>query len=137
MKKKIDALKLLFSIDRQLREQELTADVVAGDLEKRRASLRRRISKVLLNSYDALMGAGRYPPVVEARGSHCGGCNLRLTPQFAYEIRRGEGLLACPHCRRLLFHDERRNALDSRRPAAARSGVLRSASGSGSAASPR
>jgi len=134
MNKKIDALRLLFSIDSQLREQDWTADVVAGNLEKQRASVRRRIPKLLLKSYDALMGAGRYPPVVEARGSHCGGCNLRLTPQFAYEIRRGEGLLPCPHCRRLLFHGAGRQAFDSGRPADARHGVPRSIAASGAAA---
>ena len=133
MNEKIDALRLLFSIDRRLRESEGTADVIVRRLEKRRASLRKEISKLLLKSYDALMSADRYPPVVEARGSHCGGCNLRITPQLACEIRRGE-LRPCPHCRRLLFDDAHRETLDSGRSATVRSGVLRSNSVSGSPA---
>lgn len=137
MNKKVDALRLLFSIDSQLREKEEgTAEVVSESLKKRRTSVRRRIPRPLLKSYDALLDAGRYPPVVEARGAHCGGCHLRLTPQLAREIRRGEGLLPCPHCRRLLFHDGSPLAFDAGRPAAARIGVLRPAATSGSAALP-
>ncbi|MGE5275448.1 MAG: zinc ribbon domain-containing protein [Acidobacteriota bacterium] len=135
MNKKIDALRLLFSIDSLLREKEEgTAEAAAESLKRRRTSVRRKIPKPLLKSYDALLDAGRYPPVVEARGAHCSGCNLRLTPQLAHEIRRGEGLLPCPHCRRLLFHDRSRLAFDSGRPAAARTGVLRPAATSDSAA---
>jgi predicted nucleic acid-binding Zn-ribbon protein len=135
MDKKIDALRLLFSVDSQLREQNGTADAATRSLEKQRVSLRRKIPKPLLKSYDALLDAGRYPPVVEARGSHCGGCNLRLTPQLAYQIRRGEGLLPCPHCRRLLFHPVSQQAFETGRPGGARPAALRAASASEAAAS--
>ena len=134
MKKKIEDLRLLFSVDSQLREQQGTADAAASNLQKQRTSLRRRIPKLLLKSYDALLEAGRYPPVVEVRGSHCGGCHLRLTPQLANEIRRGASLLPCPHCRRLLFPDASRQAFESGRRATVRPEVLRAASASDSAA---
>ncbi|HTO86279.1 MAG TPA: C4-type zinc ribbon domain-containing protein [Thermoanaerobaculia bacterium] len=114
MNSNIGNLTLLFSIDCQLREQG-SAAAAAKRLAKQRDSVRGEISKPFLSSYDALMREGRYPPFVEARGSHCGGCNLRLTPQLACALRRGEGLLACPHCRRLLF-----SAFDSDSPGTAR-----------------
>lgn len=136
MNKQIAALRLLFSIDRQLRKPEGPADVTAKRLDKRRGLLRRKISGVLLTSYDALMRAGRYPPIVEVRGSHCGGCNLRLTPQIAREIRRGDGLLACPHCRRLLCRETRSDAFESDGPMTSRPDLARSASASSSGDSP-
>ncbi len=108
MNKTIGALRLLSSIDRQLLEHEGSRELAVKSLEERRASVRREISRFLLSSYDALLRARRYPPVVELRGAHCSGCHLRLTPRLVYQIRRGEGLLACPHCHRLLFDDARR-----------------------------
>ncbi len=129
MNSNIGALTLLFSIDRQLREQG-SADAAAKRLAKKRDVVRGEISKPFLSSYDTLMREGRYPPFVEVRGSHCGGCNLRLTPQLACAIRRGEDLLACPHCRRLLF-----NAFDSDSPATARPGLRNAVSASRSGSS--
>ncbi len=131
MNSNIGALTLLFSIDCQLRKQR-SANSAAKGLAKQRDLIRGEISKPFLSSYDALMRDGRYPPFVEARGSHCGGCNLRLTPQLACAIRRGEGLLECPHCRRLLF-----NAFDSDLPTTARPDLRYSASASRSGSSLR
>lgn len=101
MTETIHGLRLLFSIDRDLKEPESAREAAA--LGKQRSLVSSRIPAPILSGYEALMRAGRIPPVVEAPGSHCGGCNLRLTPRFVSEIRRGQRLLACPHCGRLLF----------------------------------
>lgn len=118
MERTIGALRFLFSIDRQL-QAEASEDLTAEDLEQR-ARVRREISGSLLTSYDALMRARRWPPVVAVRGSHCSGCNLRLTPQLANQVGRGERLLECPHCSRLLFRDTRRPAFAAGRARAGR-----------------
>ncbi|TFG60588.1 MAG: nucleic acid-binding protein, partial [Spirochaetales bacterium] len=44
--------------------------------------------------------------IVPARGSVCTGCHMVLPSQFVNEIRRGENILFCPYCSRILFFDE-------------------------------
>ena len=109
MNQTIGALRLLFSIDRELQEQESTVD--PAPLRRRRAHVSRTIPQPVLTSYEALVRSRRYPPVVEA-SSHCGGCNLRLTLKLISEIRRGKRLLDCPHCGRLLFSETRQEPAD-------------------------
>lgn len=36
----------------------------------------------------------------------CSGCHMTLPAQFANDVRKGEEILFCPYCSRILFHDE-------------------------------
>lgn len=44
--------------------------------------------------------------IVPVRGSVCTGCHMILPAQFVNDIRRGESILFCPYCSRILFFDE-------------------------------
>lgn len=41
--------------------------------------------------------------VVEMIKDICKGCNMAVPPQMANEIRKGQSLIACPSCQRILF----------------------------------
>ena len=104
MEETVRALTDLSEVDRRLSgEAELTKRA-AHSLEGRRAALREAIPGNVLAAYDDLGRAGRRPAVVAlVRGSHCGGCYMRIPPQLEGFVRRGQSLCSCPHCRRLLF----------------------------------
>ena len=102
MEKTIGALNELFSIDHELRERQTESTAAARTLLDRRSEIRQRLSAYLLSTYDSLVRARRFPPVVEVRDGYCGGCNLRLPPQLDHLVRGGRALLTCPHCLRLL-----------------------------------
>jgi predicted nucleic acid-binding Zn-ribbon protein len=40
--------------------------------------------------------------VVEARDGSCLGCNMQLPPQLYNSLFRGDDLITCPHCQRVL-----------------------------------
>lgn len=44
--------------------------------------------------------------IVSVRGGVCTGCRMILPMQFANEVRRGEGIMFCPYCSRILFYEE-------------------------------
>lgn len=44
--------------------------------------------------------------IVPVRGSVCTGCHMILPAQFVNDVRRGEKILFCPYCSRILFFDE-------------------------------
>ena len=47
--------------------------------------------------------------IVAVKGNVCDGCHMILPDQFANEVRRGEKLLFCPYCSRILFYEEAEN----------------------------
>lgn len=44
--------------------------------------------------------------IVSVKGGVCSGCRMILPTQFANEVRRGDGIMFCPYCSRILFYEE-------------------------------
>lgn len=44
--------------------------------------------------------------IVAVKGNVCDGCHMILPAQFANEVHRGEKILFCPYCSRILFYEE-------------------------------
>lgn len=51
--------------------------------------------------------------IVAVRGNVCDGCHMILPAQFANEVHRGEKILFCPYCSRILFYEEMEDGSDS------------------------
>jgi len=143
MEETVRALTDLSEVDRRLSGQADLTKRAAHSLKGRRAALREAIPGNFLAAYDALGRAGRRPAVVPVvRGAHCGGCYMRIPPQVAGFVRRGQSLCSCPHCRRLLFAPvaavESRGASEPARDAAKDGPAMKRASASrGRAKKPR
>jgi predicted nucleic acid-binding Zn-ribbon protein len=67
------------------------------------AALRPTVDAAALATYDRT--AKRYPrfAVAELRGDLCVGCNVKIRPMLASEVRRGEKIVQCENCTRLLY----------------------------------
>ena len=44
--------------------------------------------------------------IVAVKGNVCVGCHMILPAQFANEVHRGEEIVFCPYCSRILFYEE-------------------------------
>lgn len=77
-------------------DRELTVDRTARD-EKAKA-----LPPALMKRYGTLREMRRGLAVVEARDGSCQGCNMNLPPQLYNSLHRGEELIYCPHCQRML-----------------------------------
>ena len=56
----------------------------------------------LLKRYEKLREGRKGIAVVEARDGGCLGCNMHIPPQMYNNLYRGEELITCPHCQRIL-----------------------------------
>lgn len=56
----------------------------------------------MLRRYGMLREQRRGVAVVEARDGSCLGCNMQLPPQLYNMLFRGDELITCPHCQRVL-----------------------------------
>lgn len=57
----------------------------------------------VVKRYTLLREQRRGIAVVEAREGCCSGCNMNLPPQLYNSLYRGDDLITCPHCQRILI----------------------------------
>lgn len=74
-----------------------------ADLEQQQKTLAEMVDKPLLARYNRLKTMRKGYAVAQLRGGACGGCQLQLPPQLVAEVKRGEELLDCSYCHRILY----------------------------------
>lgn len=74
---------------------------VAGDRTSREEKVR-SLPANIVKRYGTLRELRRGIAVVEARDGNCLGCNMNLPPQLYNTLFRGNELITCPHCQRIL-----------------------------------
>jgi predicted nucleic acid-binding Zn-ribbon protein len=78
-------------------QQDIDADVA------RREAITKELPASLVKRYNALRGQRRGQAVAIARDGYCLGCNMNLPPQLYNSLFRGDELISCPHCQRVLI----------------------------------
>lgn len=86
--------------DAQALEQTLAA------LTNDRDGVRPRVPAPVLSRYDRVAGAKEGVAVAEVKKGACGACFKALTPHAMQEIRRGEAIMICEVCGRILIYNE-------------------------------
>ena len=80
---------------------ELTNEL--ADLIQQQQRVADMVEKPLLARYNRLKTMRKGYAVAEVKDGACGGCRLQLPPQLVAEVRRGDELLDCSYCHRILF----------------------------------
>jgi len=73
------------------------------DLERQQNVVANTVEKPLLARYNRLKTMRKGFAVAEVQDGSCGGCRLQLPPQLVAEVRRGDELMDCSYCHRILF----------------------------------
>lgn len=97
----------------RLKQGEAAMDQEAAALEQTLAALaqdrdavRPRVPAPVLTRYDRLAGARDGVAVAEVRKGACGACFRSLTPHAMQEARKGEAIMICEACGRILVYNE-------------------------------
>jgi len=69
-----------------------------------RAAVEREMSSQMVALFTLAAHRRRGSAVVEARDGHCSACHTRIRPQFYNELRRGDRIVQCEACSRILFY---------------------------------
>jgi len=88
---------------RDLREQiaKVTAEMVGE--RARRATIAETIDDDLRRRYELIFARRGGVAVVVVRGGTCQGCHMHVPPQHFIQIQRGEQVIVCQNCQRILF----------------------------------
>lgn len=65
--------------------------------------LRKIVESSLLSKYDRIKQSKKGLAVVECNDGVCRGCNMHIPPQLFNELIRGDKMITCPACQRILF----------------------------------
>ena len=74
-----------------------------ADLDRQQTTLSELVDKPLLIRYNRLKTMRKGYAVAQLRDGACGGCQLQLPPQLVAEVKRGDELLDCSYCHRILY----------------------------------
>jgi predicted nucleic acid-binding Zn-ribbon protein len=84
-------------------ENKTLYDEIAS-LKKERDEFAATIKKSVIARYDRVRKARNNLAIVPIHMETCSGCNMKVPPQFAVEIKKERDLLQCPHCQRFLYN---------------------------------
>ena len=83
------------------RIEELEAQRAA--LVEKRESLRKVLPPQLLKRYEFILRRHNGSAICEVRAGVCLGCHLNILPQQYIDLQKGEEVIQCPHCQRILY----------------------------------
>ncbi|HJD97712.1 zinc ribbon domain-containing protein [Mailhella massiliensis] len=77
------------------------------ELEAQRAEVSTLISPPVLSRYEFIRNRLRHPVIVSVEAGVCSGCHIAIPPQVFIDLQRGNHIMSCPNCQRLMYwaHD--------------------------------
>ena len=85
----------LAKMQRQLKKQE-----------KEKKGACEQIPEPIFNRYDFIRTKLSNPVIVSVTDGICNGCHVKITPQKFIELQKGEQILSCPNCHRLIYWED-------------------------------
>jgi predicted nucleic acid-binding Zn-ribbon protein len=87
------------------RERTSVDEKAATDLNTERASLAAQVTSATLQRYERARKARRGIALAEVVDGRCTQCNMALRLQFFQELKRGDQIMSCESCQRILYYN--------------------------------
>lgn len=98
----LDAEKATLSIQGEMNELSRKLE----ELQRQRPLLTEKIEKGLLKSYSLLLERRRGQAVTAVVRGVCQACHIGVPPQQFNDLLKGDAILTCPHCNRIIYWGE-------------------------------
>jgi predicted nucleic acid-binding Zn-ribbon protein len=89
----------------QARERTAVDQKAAAELQAERARMVKEMSSAVYQRYEKVRKARRGVAIAEAVDGRCSVCNMGLRPQFFQELKRGDEVMSCESCLRILYYN--------------------------------
>jgi predicted nucleic acid-binding Zn-ribbon protein len=87
------------------RERTAVDEKAAADLQSERAGLVKEMTPAVYQRYEKVRKARRGVGVAEAIDGRCSVCHMALRPQFYQDLKRGDQVMSCESCTRILYYN--------------------------------
>jgi predicted nucleic acid-binding Zn-ribbon protein len=87
------------------RDHTAATQAAAADLKKERATVAAGVTPAIYQQYERVRRHRRGIAVAEAAEGRCLACQMAMRPQFFQELKRGDKVMACESCLRILYYN--------------------------------
>ena len=98
-RKEVDAEK------QEARSKTAVHEKTSSEMQHERATLVAQMTPATYQLYERVRKGRRGIAVAEAVGGRCSACQMALRPQFAQDLKRGDKVMSCESCQRILFYN--------------------------------
>ena len=107
VQKLVDEITQSFTQEKtQLEAHAIELDRELEVLHAQKEEVLPRLDKPIHVRYVTLKATLKVRVVAPVRGGTCGGCQLQVPPQLIADVKRGDQLLTCPYCFRILYAED-------------------------------
>jgi hypothetical protein len=89
----------------EARERTAVDESAAATLKKERAEVVGATGPTVYQYYERIRKGRRGRAVAEAIDGRCSACNLTLRPQLSQDLKKGEQIMSCESCQRILYYN--------------------------------
>jgi predicted nucleic acid-binding Zn-ribbon protein len=89
----------------QARERTASDEKAAAELGAEREELVKQITPAIYERYERVRKARRGIAVAEAIDGRCSACNMAMRLQFFQDLKKGDQILCCESCQRILYYN--------------------------------
>ncbi len=89
----------------QARERTAADEKAAADLQKERAAIVSEVTPSTYQRYERTRKSRRGVGIAEAIDGRCTACNMSVRLQYYQDLRKGDQILACESCQRILYYN--------------------------------
>jgi predicted nucleic acid-binding Zn-ribbon protein len=89
----------------EARERTATDEKAARELQTERAAVVKDMTPSVYQRYERVRKARRNIAVAEAVDGRCSMCNLTLRLQFFQDLKKGDQVMSCESCQRILYYN--------------------------------
>lgn len=72
-------------------------------LNKQRQTAGKAVPPPILGRYELIRSRLANPVIVSVTAGICSGCNIAIPPQVYNDLQKGQQIISCPNCQRLMF----------------------------------
>ncbi len=98
------ALKAELEVKREgLQERMNVAEKKLNELQSTRSNTGSIVPPAVFQRYEFIRRRLDHPVIVPVHNGICAGCHIAIPPQEFIELQRGQQILSCPNCQRLIY----------------------------------
>ncbi|MBV8810158.1 MAG: hypothetical protein JO033_15915 [Acidobacteriaceae bacterium] len=76
-----------------------------GAVRAERQSIAREMTPAIYNEYERIRKKTKNMPIADATEGRCSACQIMLRPQFFQDLRKGDKIMTCESCGRILTYN--------------------------------
>src|SRR5215469_6466356 len=89
----------------QARERTAADEKAAQELRKDRTAITSQATPAVYQRYERVRKARRGIGIAEAVDGRCSACNMAMRLQFFQDLKKGDQVMACESCQRILYYN--------------------------------